>query len=305
MKSFIGKKSFKYGALVVLLVLVLAVVAYAATVPYTFTSGTTAKSSEVNSNFTYLANRSWELSSSNLYYDNGNVGIGTSGSAGFDGSAHLEIKKAHPKIALNSTDTSNYGIILFAENGVDGGGLTRENTGMSDAAGMMVLYSDGRNIDNNKMGIRFDIARSGLGCTSDWCNAMIINKDLHVGIGTTSPTYPLHMGSGAYVTTGGVWTNASSRAYKEHIKELSSEKALEAFEQLKPVTFNYKTDKSDKHIGFIAEDVPEIVATKDRKGLSSMDVVALLTKVVQEQQKTIASLSKEVKELKDKVEAEQ
>jgi len=39
------------------------------------------------------------------------------------------------------------------------------------------------------------------------------------------------------------------------------------------------------------------VATKDRKGMSSMDVVAVLAKVVQEQQKTIAELSKKMAEL--------
>ena len=55
----------------------------------------------------------------------------------------------------------------------------------------------------------------------------------------------------------------------------------------------------------IAEDVPGLVATKDRKGLSPMDVVAVLTKVVQdqktlleEQQKAIAELKMEVAELK-------
>ncbi|MCK7574508.1 MAG: hypothetical protein MZV65_00275 [Chromatiales bacterium] len=37
-------------------------------------------------------------------------------------------------------------------------------------------------------------------------------------------------------------------------------------------------------MGFIAEDVPDLVATKDRKGLSPMDIVAVMTKVVQEQQ---------------------
>ncbi|MBF0338350.1 MAG: tail fiber domain-containing protein [Nitrospirae bacterium] len=103
--------------------------------------------------------------------------------------------------------------------------------------------------------------------------------------------------SGAYVTTGGVWTNASSREYKENIEELSSNDAMLALNYLKPVTFNYKTDKMDHHIGFIAEDVPDIVATKDRKGLSPMDMVALLTKIVQEQQKTIAELSDRVKSL--------
>ena len=39
------------------------------------------------------------------------------------------------------------------------------------------------------------------------------------------------------------------------------------------------------------------MVTKDRKGMSSMDVVAVLTKVVQEQQKTIAELSKKMTEL--------
>lgn len=37
-------------------------------------------------------------------------------------------------------------------------------------------------------------------------------------------------------------------------------------------------------MGFIAEDVPDLVATPNRKSLSPMDIVAVLTKVVQEQQ---------------------
>ena len=42
--------------------------------------------------------------------------------------------------------------------------------------------------------------------------------------------------------------------------------------------------------GFIAEDVPELLANKDRNGLSPMDIVAVLTKVVQEQQKKLEAL---------------
>jgi len=37
---------------------------------------------------------------------------------------------------------------------------------------------------------------------------------------------------------------------------------------LDPVKFNYKTDASEKHLGFIAEDVPDLVATKTGRGLS-------------------------------------
>ena len=114
----------------------------------------------------------------------------------------------------------------------------------------------------------------------------------YVGIGTTSPSYPLQMGSGAYVSSGGVWTNASSREYKKDIKELTKVEAMDAFTKLNPVKFSYKAGFEEKHVGFIAEDAPELVATKDRKGMSSMDVVAVLTKVVQEQQRTIAELSR-------------
>lgn len=49
--------------------------------------------------------------------------------------------------------------------------------------------------------------------------------------------------------------------------------------------FAYKVDATDRHVGFIAEDVPELVASPDRKALAAMDVVAVLTKVVQEQER--------------------
>ncbi|MBF0137802.1 MAG: hypothetical protein H7833_19635 [Magnetococcus sp. DMHC-1] len=54
---------------------------------------------------------------------------------------------------------------------------------------------------------------------------------------------------------------------------------------LNPATFAYKRDPAEKHVGFVAEDVPDLLATQDRKGLSAMDVVAVVTKVVQKQQK--------------------
>ena len=111
-----------------------------------------------------------------------------------------------------------------------------------------------------------------------------------VGIGTATPNHPLEMGSGAHVTAGGVWTDASSRAYKENIQHLTIDAALSALEALEPVQYNYKVDPEDNHLGFIAEDVPDLVASKNRKGMSPMDVVAVLTKVVQQQQQQIAEL---------------
>jgi hypothetical protein len=117
--------------------------------------------------------------------------------------------------------------------------------------------------------------------------AFVIDETGYVGLGKWEPAHPLQMASGAYCTAGGVWTNASSREYKTDIKKLTTDKALEALEQLEPVEFSYKNNRDEKHVGFIAEDAPDLVADRDRKGMSPMDVVAVLTKAVQEQQKLI------------------
>ena len=124
-----------------------------------------------------------------------------------------------------------------------------------------------------------------------------IRSSGNVGFGVWADSHPLQMASGAYCSTGGVWTNASSREYKKGIKDLTSAEAVDTLKGLNPVKFSYKASSDERHVGFIAEDVPELVASKDRKGMSSMDVVAVLTKVVQEQQKTIAELSKKMSEL--------
>lgn len=72
---------------------------------------------------------------------------------------------------------------------------------------------------------------------------------------------------------------------------------METLTRLDPVTFKYKAD-DEAHVGFIAEDVPDLVATGDRKGLSAMDIVAVLTKVVQQQQKELSDQHEEINALK-------
>ena len=119
---------------------------------------------------------------------------------------------------------------------------------------------------------------------------LTLNENGYLGIGATSAAYPLQLASGAYVSAGGVWTDASSRSLKQEIAALPADQALAALAQLTPVTYAYKASPGERHVGFIAEDVPALVATADRKSLSPMDIVATLTKVVQEQQATIAEL---------------
>lgn len=116
----------------------------------------------------------------------------------------------------------------------------------------------------------------------------------NIGIGTLPTANPIQHATGAVLSGAGVWTDASSRSYKRDIQELSAAEALAAFEQLAPVRYRHKGAPEDEALGFIAEDVPELVATADRKGLSAMDIAAVLTKVVQEQNALIEQLSKRV-----------
>lgn len=125
----------------------------------------------------------------------------------------------------------------------------------------------------------------------------VINTTGDFGIGILLPAHPLHMASGAHVTAGGAWTNASSRSLKENIHDLTVEEAISTMEALNVVRFNYLVQKDEEYVGFIAEDVPELVANQGRKSLGSMDIVAVLTKVIQVQHLKINELSEQVSDL--------
>ena len=150
--------------------------------------------------------------------------------------------------------------------------------------------------DNNILMIIYDMGTTGGAYAKLIASETVVSKTVQIsndGMGT----HLLDVGeSGAYCD-GSAWIDGSSREYKVNISELGLDDAIRTLEQLNPVTYNYKTNLGDTSVGFIAEDVPELVATNDRKGLSSMDFVAVLTKVTQEQQRVIEGLTKRIENL--------
>lgn len=158
----------------------------------------------------------------------------------------------------------------------------------SSVAGLMITQSSG------ETGYIMHNRGSTLTIGAGSVDRITIDSAGNVGIGKERPSQPLEMASGAYVTVGGVWTNNSSVKDKENIVGLTAEEALSALAALEPIRFNYKADSTDEYLGFIAEDVPELVASKNHTGLSAMDIVAVLTKVVQAQQKRIDQLEAEL-----------
>ncbi|WP_039837759.1 tail fiber domain-containing protein, partial [Paenibacillus sonchi] len=132
--------------------------------------------------------------------------------------------------------------------------------------------------------------------------AVTVDSSSNVGIGKT-PTddYKLDVNGNLRATN---FAQTSSRTFKENIASLPVKKALELLNKLKPVTFNYKAENAKKqNIGFIAEDVPQIFSTTDHKSVVLMDIIAVLTTVVQKQQKEAQDMRKQVNELQVQVKA--
>ena len=109
--------------------------------------------------------------------------------------------------------------------------------------------------------------------------------------------------AGVTVFENGHLVTASSRELKTDIKPLDPQAAMDALHKLQPVSYEYKAQKGEPVVGFIAEDVPDLVAMPSRKSFDSAEVVAVLTSVVKEQEKSLAETRAELKAMRAEITA--
>ena len=213
---------------------------------------------------------------------------GLPGAATIDGTPGFLVKFKEPTIGTTSQiydDGNQVGIgTTEPKQRLEVNGNIQIHEQNSSVAGLMITQSTG------ETGYIMHNRASTLTIGAVSVDRMTINREGNVGIGVSRPTYPLEMKSGAHASAGGVWTNSSSRNNKENVTELTLEDALATLAGLQAVQFNYRNDRQETYVGFIAEDVPDLVATADRQGLSAMDIVAVLTRVIQAQQQKIEEL---------------
>lgn len=87
----------------------------------------------------------------------------------------------------------------------------------------------------------------------------------------------------------------STREVKTNIKPLAEDVAFRIIRELNPVCYNHKRWPYElPRLGFIAEDVPDEIASEDHKAIRPDNIIAALTKVVQNQQLQIEALEKRV-----------
>ena len=241
-----------------------------------------------------------------LYYSNGKVGIGTNSPT-----AQLNVDpKGAGGIAIGKNDKNGGYTSLSLTISAEKGGYASIQSIKSSGKdwGNLVLNSAGGNVGvgTDKPSAKLNVDPKGTG------GITIGNSDdKNGGYTSLSLTISAEKGGDASIqsikSSGKDWgklklnpsggvveariSAPSSKELKENIIDLSAQEALETLSALNPAKFNYRLDKDKRlSVGFIAEDMPVLLAAQDKKTVSTLDIVAVLTKVIQQQQQELLSM---------------
>ncbi|NPA34254.1 MAG: hypothetical protein GXO48_04925 [Chlorobi bacterium] len=120
---------------------------------------------------------------------------------------------------------------------------------------------------------------------------------IHVGTNATN-------GNGAYLSAGGVWTNASSREFKYSLRLLNPDSILAKVKQL-PIYHWAYNNTTEYHISPLAEDfhslfnVGDVNIPYNNKYLASIDVASVSLLAIQALENKVARLESENAQLKE------
>jgi len=206
---------------------------------------------------------------------------------------HLNNKDT-PGVRLEQNDTGGFTAQTWDVAGNEANFFVRDVTGGSNLPFRIRPGAPTSSIDiaaSGAVGLGISSPRAKLDIAVDTTNLTegVLIADSHSTVETNAAT--LHVEGTVFVAK--TLEIGSSRERKENIHELTLEEAAGALAGLKPMHFNYKAD-TEHQLGFIAEDVPDLVATQSRKSLVPMDFVAVLTKVVQNHEERERALEKTI-----------
>ncbi|MCA9438343.1 MAG: tail fiber domain-containing protein, partial [Candidatus Omnitrophica bacterium] len=142
----------------------------------------------------------------------------------------------------------------------------------------------------------------------NWTEGMRVDENGRVGIQNNNPSALLQVGTGGAVCNGTTWIDGSSRDFKKQIQDLSEadlEELMKVLDDVDMVSYLYKQESDDtpRHVGMIAEEMPDILASKDRKGLELGRHVGFLMGVVKVLKTQNEEMAQELEQLKAEIAA--
>jgi hypothetical protein len=134
--------------------------------------------------------------------------------------------------------------------------------------------------------------------TAGTSQVTILRDSGNVGIGTTTPEAKLQLIGNAKFEGTVVHSNspqvAASRVQKENIVDFDSQEAADLLKALHPVKFTHRADPGQQpQAGFLAEDIPSLVASTDGQAVRMMEIIAILTQNLKNHEQTIATLTQQ------------
>lgn len=198
--------------------------------------------------------------------------------------------------------------------------LSLTNNGLRNTAvGAGTLVTNVGGNKNTAIGANADVTAAGLDNTSAIGSGTLVSSSNTMAFGdanvtkwafglttTSAPSHALEVGNGAgngngaFLTNGGVWTNASDRNKKENFSNLNGSVILRKIAALPITQWRYK-GSSEYHIGPMAQDFKATFNLgTDDKSISTIDPAGIALLAIQQLIKENESLRKRIEALEEK-----
>ncbi len=230
--------------------------------------------------------------SATSWFNAGNVGIGTT--------------TPQEKLEVNGIAKAKG---HTCENNTPEAGIILNNTSSTPNQWVIFATGTGSTRGTRKFGIE-DNTPIGI------VDRLVIDSSGNVGLSTSSPLHPLHVGTdatngnGAHVTAGGVWTNGSDRNSKKNFTAIDPRSILAKLAAMPITSWQYKGEAdSVQHIGPVAQDFrvafglghdERYITTIDADGVA-LAAIQGLHQIVQEKDCEIEMLQVENAEFKSEI----